>query len=90
MDDTVNALCILIERLATETNRSTSTISRLSTGSGATYARLRALDKDGRPRHRITTERATRAMKRLSEIWPTYLRWPSNIARPGTIDRGAA
>ena len=90
MDDTVNALCRLIEKLAKETNRSTSTISRLATGSGATYRRLTALDSDGRPRHRITTERATRAIKTLSEIWPAYLRWPANISRPSSIDRGAA
>jgi len=90
MDDTVNALCYLIERLAKETNRSTSTISRLSTGSGTTYRRLKLLTADGRPVHRISTERVDRAMRRLSAMWPAYLRWPPQIPRPSTITRGAA
>lgn len=90
MDDTVNALCRLIEQLATATNRSRSTISRLSTGSGDTYRRLMTLDAQGRPRHRITTERATRAVQEISAMWPAYLRWPSDIPRPTKIDRGAA
>lgn len=90
MDDTVNSLCALIEVLAQATNRSTSTISRLATGSGATYRRLKVLDTKGRPKHRISTDRANRAMYRLSEIWPSYLRWPKGITRPVTLARGAA
>lgn len=83
MDHTVKNLCILIRTLAAATNRSPLTVSRLVTGSGDTVLRLERMRPDGRPRHRITTDRANRAMRRLSEIWDDQrVPWPANIPRP--------
>lgn len=79
-----------MERLAKATNRSTSTISRLCTGSGATYARLKAVDAKGRRKHRITTERVDRAVEALAAMWPAHVKWPADLPRPTIINRDAA
>jgi hypothetical protein len=83
MDSTVANLCLLIRLLAKATNRSPLTISRLSTGSGDTLKRLEKQTSDGRPAHRITTERAQRSIQRLSDLWDdSREEWPSDIPRP--------
>lgn len=82
MDSTVNTLCNLIDVTAEVTGRSPTTVSRIVTGSGDTIRRLRAVDENGRPKHRISTDRAARAMQRLSEIWPDGTPWPAEISRP--------
>lgn len=71
MDDTVRRLVTLCEILAEHTGRSISTVSRHATGSGETIARLRR----GRA---ITTRRADRALRFLSEHWPEALPWPGD------------
>ena len=83
MDHTVQNLCVLIRTLAAATNRSPLTVSRLVTGSGDTVVRLERTKPDGRPLHRITTDRAYRAIRRLSEIWDDQRApWPADIPRP--------
>ncbi len=80
MDSTAQNLCHLIRLLASGTNRAESTVSRHATGSGDT---LRRLEKG----HRITTERAERAMRRLSLIWDDdRVAWPQDIPRPAAKD----
>lgn len=75
MDDTVRRLVALCELFAVSTGRSTSTVSRYATGSGETIARLRR-------GHAITTRRAERAFRYLSENWPELVEWPADIPRP--------
>ena len=60
-----------------------STISRLASGSGATYDRLRG-GAD------ITSRRAARILRWLSDHWPPDEEWPRDISRPGHTDTGHA
>jgi len=83
MDRTSENLCKLCSLLARHTNRAESTISRLATGSGDTIARLR----DGK---RITTTRAERALRALSNMWPDKKKWPADIERPAAKMEDAA
>lgn len=76
MDDTVRRLVVLCALFAESTGRSISTVSRHATGSGETIARLRR-------GHTITTRRAERAFRYLSENWPETAEWPADIPRPG-------
>ena len=76
MDDTVRQLVALCALFAENTGRSISTVSRHATGSGETIARLRR-------GHTITTRRAERAFRFLSENWPETVEWPADIPRPG-------
>ena len=76
MDDTVRRLVALCALFAESTGRSISTVSRHATGSGETIARLRR-------GHTITTRRAERAFRFLSENWPATVEWPADIPRPG-------
>ena len=57
------------------TGRAPSTIGRLASGDGRTYARLRA-GAD------ITTRRAARIVQWLSNHWPADAEWTSDIPRP--------
>ncbi|GAB1381355.1 hypothetical protein MASR1M49_42010 [Pararhodobacter aggregans] len=82
MDNTVANLSILIRQLAVHRNLATSTVSRLVTGSGDTLKRLERRDATGTPVHRISTDRAARSMRALSELWPADLEWPRDIPRP--------
>lgn len=82
MRNTASDLCTLIRALAAVTHRSPSTISRLVTGSGDTLIRLERRRADGAPAHRITTERAERALSAISNLWPADARWPDEIPRP--------
>ena len=75
MDDTVRRLVALCALFAESTGRSVSTVSRYATGSGETIARLRR-------GHTITTRRAERAFRFLSENWPEPIEWPADIPRP--------
>lgn len=83
-------LCLLIKALAEFTNRSPFTVSRLATGSGDTIRRLEATKPNGTPAHRISTERAHRAMLYLSGVWPADLEWPRSIPRPEKSKKEAA
>ena len=76
MDDAVRRLVALCALFAEATGRSISTVSRYATGSGETIARLRR-------GHTITTRRAERAFRFLSENWPESVAWPPEIPRPG-------
>ena len=76
MDDTAWRLVALCALFAESTGRSISTVSRHATGSGETIARLRR-------GHTITTRRAERAFRFLSENWPGTVEWPAGIPRPG-------
>lgn len=79
MDDTARQLVKLCDLFAHHTGRSISTVSRYATGSGETVARLCR----GRT---ITTRRAERAFRFLSENWPEPAEWPAGIPRPtGTV-----
>lgn len=82
MDSTVAHLSILIRQIASHRNLATSTVSRLVTGSGDTLKRLERRDESGAPVHRISTDRASRAMRALSDLWPADLEWPQDIPRP--------
>ncbi|MCE2539204.1 MAG: hypothetical protein J4G16_02090 [Acidobacteria bacterium] len=75
MDDTVRRLVALCGIFAESTGRSISTVSRYATGSGETIARLRR-------GHAITTRRAERALRFLSDNWPEPVEWPADIPRP--------
>ncbi len=75
MDDTVRRLVALCGIFAEGTGRSISTVSRYATGSGETIARLRR-------GHAITTRRAERALRFLSENWPEPMEWPAEFPRP--------
>lgn len=75
MDDTVRRLVALCGLFAKSTGRSISTVSRYATGSGETIARLRR-------GHAITTRRAERAFRFLSDNWPEPVEWPADIPRP--------
>ena len=68
MDDTVRWLVTLCEQ-------SVSTVSRHATGSGETIVRLLR-------GHAITTRRADRALRFLSDNWPEPVTWPADIPRP--------
>ncbi len=75
MDDTVRRLVALCGIFAESTGRSVSTVSRYATGSGETIARLTR-------GHAITTRRAERALRYLSDNWPDPVEWPADIPRP--------
>ena len=75
MDDTVRRLVVLCGIFAESTGRSVSTVSRYATGSGETIARLTR-------GHAITTRRAERALRFLSDNWPDLVEWPADIPRP--------
>ncbi len=77
MDDTVRRLVALCDLFAASTGRSISTVSRYATGSGETIARLRR-------GHAITTRRAERALRFLSDNWPAPVEWPADIPRPAS------
>lgn len=68
-------LVVLCALFAEQTGRSISTVSRCATGSGDTIARLRRGSA-------ITTRRAERALRFLSENWPEPVEWPTHIPRP--------
>lgn len=67
----------LIRLYATATDRAISTVSRLATGSGATYTRLIA-----DPPKPITINRLHRIVQWFSDNWPADLPWPHDIPRP--------
>ncbi|MCY4215261.1 MAG: hypothetical protein OXF68_16760 [Gammaproteobacteria bacterium] len=71
MDDVAQ----LITTLAQVRGWSVSYASLLSSGSGATAARLMA-------GHDITTRRAARIVRWCSEHWPEGQPWPEGIERP--------
>ena len=75
MDDTVRRLVALCHLFAESTGLSISTVSRYATGSGETVARLLR-------GHAITTRRAERAFRFLSENWPEPVEWPADTPRP--------
>lgn len=79
MDDTARQLVKLCGLFAEYTGRSVSTVSRYATGSGETVARLCR----GKT---ITTRRAERAFRFLSENWPDPAEWPAGIPRPAPIE----
>lgn len=87
MENTTQKLCAAIELLAKATNRAPSTVSRLATGSGHTFNRLQVFDDRGKPKHRISTDRAERAMRWLSDHWPADMVWPADIPRPPSDGR---
>ena len=65
----------LIEAVASAKSRSPHTVGRLAAGSGDFYARL----KNG---HDLTTRKADRVIRYLSDHWPPSVKWPSDIPRP--------
>ena len=65
----------LIEAFARHDGRALSTVSRLASGDGRTYARL----KGG---HTITVRRAARIAQWISDHWPVDADWPAGIERP--------
>ena len=75
MESTTGHLLLLTSCYARHTRKSQSTISRLSTGSGATMTRL----ENGKT---ITIRRAAAAFDWFSAHWPTDLAWPLGIPRP--------
>ena len=75
MEDTASRLVALVDLFAELTELSPSTVSRHATGSGDTVARLR---RGGA----ITTRRADRAFRFLSDHWPDTVAWPADIPRP--------
>ena len=77
MGDTAARLVRLLQLFAKHTGRSVSTVSRHATGSGDTVARLR---RGGD----ITTRRAERAIRFLSDNWPDGIAWPADIPRPAS------
>ena len=79
MDDTVRSLDALCCLYAKHTGRALSTVSRHVTGSGETIARLRRGCT-------ITTRRAERSFRFLSENWPELLEWPVGIPRPAPVE----
>lgn len=81
MDGTARQLVTLCDLFAQHTGRSISTVSRYATGSGETVARLCR----GRT---ITTRRAERAFRFLSENWPELAEWPAGIPRPARTEAG--
>lgn len=90
MDSTITHICVLIRQLAAHRNLATSTVSRLVTGSGDTLNRLERRDENGDPVHRISTDRAARSLRALSELWPADLEWPRDIPRPPKGKKEAA
>lgn len=90
MMNTFDTICTLIEMLAAHTNRAISTTSRLSTGSGDTYRRLKLRDEDGARLHRVSTDRADAALEWFAVNWPRDLAWPSDIPRPSPKKEDAA
>jgi hypothetical protein len=89
MDNTKQNIFFLAEAFAEATNRAVSTISRLATGSGQTVANLKLVDDAGQPKHRITTDRAFRALSWFSDNWPDDLEWPEGIERPTNKNEAA-
>ena len=75
MHDTPTLLADLIACYAQHGRCTAATTALRATGSGDTYARLRA----GRD---ITTRRAARVVQWLSDHWPPGAEWPADIARP--------
>lgn len=65
----------LIEVAAGATGRSPHTVGRLASGSGDFYARLTR-------GHDLTTRRADRVIRYLSDQWPSGAEWPPDIPRP--------
>ena len=65
----------LIGLLAQATDRSPGTIGRMVGGCGDFTPRLQR-------GHDITTRRAARVVRSLSEHWPADLAWPPDIPRP--------
>ena len=90
MDDTRAHICFLIRLVAAHSRRSFSTVSRKTTGSGDTLRRLEAVNSDGKPRHRITTDRVHQILYELSSRFPADLEWPRNIPRPPKSKKEAA
>ena len=64
----------LVELSAKATGRSPHTVGRLVSDSGDFYSRL----LNG---HDLTTRRADRVVRRLSERWPERLAWPHDVVR---------
>ena len=87
MNSTAQILRHLIKAFAEATGRATSTISRLSTGSGQTYSRIGLIKKDGRPAHRISTDRVERAIIWIDQNWPDDTEWPEGIHRPSKSEQ---
>lgn len=75
MDSTTENLLVLARAFASATNRSVSTVSRITTGSGMTFDRL----ANGKG---ITTRRAANACQWFSDHWPSDFDWPAGIQRP--------
>lgn len=73
----------LIEAAAAASGRSPHTVGRLASGSGDFYARLTR-------GHDLTTRRADRVIRYLSERWPSGAEWPPDIPRPESGDPTAA
>ena len=84
MSYTPNSLLALSASYCDARGSAESTIARLSSGSGATFTRLR----NG---HDITIGRAERIAQWFSDHWPSDLDWPEDIPRPTpTPDNEAA
>ncbi|SHL49302.1 hypothetical protein SAMN05444414_11629 [Roseovarius marisflavi] len=89
MMSTSGIICTLTEVLAAHTSRAISTVSRLSTGSGDTYRRLKLRGPNGSRRHRISTERVEASLAWFDANWPEDLAWPTDIPRPSNKEDAA-
>lgn len=76
--------------MAAHTRRAESTVSRLASGSGDTLRRLEAVREDGKPKHRITTDRVHEIFAWFDLNWPADLAWPRDVPRPRAQKRGIA
>ncbi len=75
MKCTHHDIVALMQGFAVNTGRAVSTVSRLASGSGATFNRLQR-------GHDLTTRRAARVTQYFSDNWPSGLAWPDDIPRP--------
>lgn len=82
MDNMINNMLRLLSVYLTASLKAETTVSRLATGSGSTFQRLRIVDGSGKRKHRISTERAAKALAWFSDNWPDDLEWPAEIERP--------
>lgn len=75
MNITPEHIPILVKTLCERTGHAPTTLSRLATGSGATFARIHA----NKP---ITFQRLERIYQFFSDHWPIDLQWPHHVPRP--------
>ena len=83
MDGAAGQIVRLIDGYAAAVGRAPTTVSLAVASSGGLYGRLR----DG---HDITSRRATRIARWLSDHWPAGAEWPADIPRPMPRPAGAA